>query len=235
MNVLPLDPMEARALALAVEGQWVELTTAMAPNVAMLTTFAAELTPDELARVFGPDLLEQAAAALDELKKLHHVVSLLENGTAVLVPWQELPEPAINIAVVHRSMLPAGSQLGAWPVVVVAGLGVGIATAAVIFKFFDLHIVKLRETNSALRIKMFERLSQNAAAINKTDPAFAAKLLAAAEKATAAEVAATGQGKSWLDRMLAGMGAAGQALPFIAVVAAILWFASQRGTRRAAA
>lgn len=240
MNVVPMSSGEAHALALAAEGLWADLMTAAAPNVALMSTLAAELTPDEMAKLFGPDLLDEARALLHELRNLHRNVALVENGTAVLVPWREGREPVISIAIVRRNMLPPGADLAAWPIVAAAAaIGVVVITAgAVIVKAFDTYTQNLKSRTADLRVKMFERMATNAEAIRATDPAFAAKLLDAAGKATAAEVTAAGQGKSWLDRFFGGIAAgagAGLAAPLVVALLAFLFFATQGARQRRAA
>lgn len=232
MEVVNLTAGEGRAVAARIEGLWSELLQVAAPSVAMFTTLH-QRDQEAAVRLFGADTMQQGAALLAELHTLWRAAQELRSGSAVLIAWREGPE-GMSVAVVRRAGIPAGGQLAAWPIVVGIGL-VAIAAGFVLVRSFDLDIQKLKNAAAALRIQAVERATQNAAAIRATDPAFAQRMLDAVAAATAAEVQASSNPGSWLDRFFAGFGAIGQAIPPLALLLGLLWLAGRRPERRRAA
>lgn len=231
LNIPQLSDGESRALALAVEGQWAEFTRDAAVNLATFTTYARELTPAELAEVFSTELLGNAQALLDDFREMFTTVRALDNGGAVLVPWKAQDSDVIHLAVVRRDTLPAGTQLAYWPIVI--GLAM-LSTGVVLYEYFDSSVQEMRERNATLRTRLLQRAIDMVPPLQQSNPALAAKVLDTAAKASAVEVAAAQNPKSWLDSFFAGVGgAAGSGIGIVAVLAA-LYFALGRGRRRAA-
>ena len=200
---------EARAIRDVLESQWQLQRAAIAAELAGPATLARLLTPGEILRVMGPDVVDGYRQAAARAKLVYDASRALDAGKAVLVPWHpNLPgSGVIAIAVVRKEGLPNVGTLGVWPIFVVAGV-VGLVTisaAAVLVSKFDNEIQMARLELEALRMKAVDRIAANVRQIAATDPAAAARYMDAARKALDATRAATTDPRGFLDRLFGAM------------------------------
>ncbi len=241
MTIASLDSSEARFVGNALEGVWNEMLQTVGPLMAWYMTMLQELGEDELTGIIGPDIMQEGHMAIQDLDSLWGPVKLLDQGTHVLLPWID-PEarriegtPVMHFAIVDRKAIPPEAGLGVWRVVTLATLGLLVAAAYVVVKFFDVDVQKLKAETAMLRTKVFERMQANVAAIAKTDPIAAARIAEANAKALAAQTAAERNARGWLDRFFDTIGGAVEGATAPLMWLAVFWFLSQMGKNKAAA
>lgn len=228
LNIPGMEAGASRAIAYAVEGSWSEFLRDAAVNVATASTWAQEMTDQELAEIFGVEMLGNVQAWLQDLRDMWNAASALDNGTAVLVPWKAEGSDVINVAVLRRDSLPAGTELGVWQIVL-ALTAAAITTGVVLYQHWQAQIVEMRERTATLRLQLMQRAQDRAMQLQQSNPQLAAKMLDTAAKASAVEVTAAQNPKSWLDSFFSGVGqGAGSGIGIAAVLAALWMFASRR-------
>ena len=217
IEVFPLTLLEAAAVRDVLESDWKAARVAFASELAGAYTFAQLVRPDELLQVLGPKIVQRYRDLSLAVKQLHETAQLLDRGKAVLVPWRNVAQSnVINIAVVKREDLPKGGELGAWPVYVLAAVGVIIAGAVVFVAKFDHDLQMARMDLEDLRLQAWQGAQESIKALQQKDPAAAARILDASSRALQATRAAATDPRGWLDRMFGTIESAVSPLVWIA-------------------
>lgn len=193
MATIALDDDARRDLGLAVEGlQWYvqnPVATSVAQRRVLYASLAATLGP-HLQTVLGPELIAAHARAAKREGAFAGIVRGLDAGTLQIVPWFESPADATAIEKAHLGIARAGSQLGLWPLAIVALVGAVVVAGFWVLADTYLETEQIKANADALRAQTAAKITSAVTALSATNPAAATQLAASLTAANRAAAAA---------------------------------------------
>jgi len=226
-----LDDNARRELGLAVDGLqwWIQnpVATSVAQRRVQYASLAASLGP-HFATVVGPELVAAHARAAKRESAFGGVVRGLESGALQIVPWFDSAADATSMERAHLGVARAGSQLGLWPLAVVALIGVVVVAGVGIWVLADTYLEtqKIKADADALRAQTAAKVTSAVTALSATNPAAAVQLSNALTAANRAAQAAPPT--VWQQLAGAASSAAGKA-----ILLGLLWYAYRNRERAA--
>lgn len=195
MATVALDANAREQLGLAVQGlQWWTtnpVATAVAQRRVFYSSMAAALGP-QLNAVVGPQLIGEHAQATKREAAFANIVRGLDGGTLQIVPWYDSAAATANVENAHLGVARVGSQLGLWPLAVVALVGVVVVAGVGIWLLADMYLEteKLKADADSLRARTAAKVTDAVTKLSTTNPAAATQLAGALANANRAVQAA---------------------------------------------
>lgn len=231
MATVALDDNARRELALAVDGLqwWIQnpVATSVAQRRVQYASLAASLGP-HFATVVGPELVAAHARAAKRESAFGGVVRGLEGGTLQIVPWFDSAASATSMENAHLGVARAGSQLGLFPLAVVALIGVVVVAGVGIWVLADTYLEtqKIKADADALRAQTAAKVTSAVTALSATNPAAAVQLSNALTAANRAAQAAP-------PTVWQQIGSAASSVAGTAILLGLLWYAYRNRERAA--